>query len=571
MTVDVNVLRAADDEMRLVVALDVMLTEPGKTSPGNVGLLLATDGGEESRLIELEITELDRLDGEKELMLLDVVFVKITDDGLLSVILLLDIVIGVVEKSGGGVMMAEVLVELDDDTERLDMLLLELADEFNPGASRVVVVRVVADDGMLTITMTEEVDIILLSVEGSDEELPKVELRSAVEIAELAIGEGEGTFEALDEAGSDAEELVTPLDDSSLGTVKKELVVPKLPGNNGGDNTLDEETTVNAGDEVVPDTIPEVGIEDVKVTSNNEEISTRDVEPVADDGEEGSDVVSVESGYVENPKNGELTGAAGDVAVMIVVDPELIIVNVVMTTLALLLTVGPGSGTVKPPLDGLATVLEDFGGLPAGAVEDGDETAKDVAPPTMVVSVLTDVVICPPGRVAVSATEDAVIILDALDPGRVALRTVVEASVTVRVWPPEKLLVIDMGRLEAALKSRLDETDEGATLEEVAEILSKAVPPLGRVDEGMMKLLDIGGKLRPVREPNGDLLTMSVGVLVRTDVFPPGMMLVIIKAELDIVTEVLGVASSIIEDAVALPLLVIGPRELVETDGSPGL
>ncbi|KAF2631379.1 hypothetical protein BU25DRAFT_454834 [Macroventuria anomochaeta] len=547
------------------VVLDVALMKIDKEPTGAVRLLPVTGDDSERELRGPTVAELNMLD--KELTLLEVVFVKTADDAPTGVALLLDEALdGTVEGLGDGVTLAAALVGLDCDEVAVPRILLELVEVLKLGPMRVVVVDRLAAGGMLANTLVEGLDVELGSNEVSIDRVPTVELEFPVGAIEPEVGADGFRFDVV---GDGTDELVRLPDNTPLDVTGVELVVNEMSGEDDADeiSNRDDEDVASVLD-VPGEMLGEVG-DGIGTTIEDEGTASDSVELAVDSDAEAGSVLSkaIDVGGGADAEELLEAGVTGDVvAVIVIVWPELVCVIVDVKAPGALLLVGCDSDTVKPPLDGVTAELAGVDEPPLESDDCNGGIANDVAPLMMVVAELIDVVICPPSRVDVSVTGDTVVALNAVDAGGVALSTVVEINVTAVVCPPGRVLVTVTSKPEVMGDIRLVEGAGGTALGGVAEMLITVVRPSDRVVIGAVEL-DAGGRFEPGDELSGGPAIRVVDVLDRIVVCPLGVMLVITRIVLDTVAELLVIDSSDNDGATVTEVLVVEPGDPNDTPG----
>lgn len=134
---------------------------------------------------------------------------------------------------------------------------------------------------------------------------------------------------------------------------------------------------------------------------------------------------------------------------------------------------GCGSDTVKPSLDVAVVKLVGINRLPIVDADGDDGSGSDEILLIMVVTVLVEAVVCPPGSVDVSVTGDAEVTIGADVEGTIS--TFVETSVTIIVCPSDMVLVIVTSTFEFAGIIALDVVGEIDTSREVVIEVTKDV------------------------------------------------------------------------------------------------
>jgi hypothetical protein len=346
-------------------------------------------GDEELKLEVFGTVELSGLDDSKELVLLELKFVNTADDGAMSVILLLNEVFSAkVEVPTGGVIKAGPLVELDDDADVVALLLLELEEELNPGIIRERVVDELAVGEVLLSKLVDKLDVAFTPNDSNIDNVLTTELEFVGDRVELVIGKSGVALGEIELVESVVDKLVKFLEEDPLEITGTKFVELRTI------DTLDEGAGA-MGIENVPVAMLDDADDGFEMTTGDEGTS---LELIVLDVAEGAESGSVLPAEIEGPAMTEddklLEGAAGGiVAVIVVVRSELDLTVVVVSTLRPLLVAGSGSDTVKAPLDAVVAEFDGMEGLSLQAIDGSDATGNDVAPPTMVVMVLVDVVI----------------------------------------------------------------------------------------------------------------------------------------------------------------------------------
>jgi hypothetical protein len=404
VTVNVSVLSEVDDEdvvepedvAKLEALVNVVLDKIVEVvlrrfdqGPPNKAELLPVTGDEELKLEVFGTVELSGLDDSKELVLLELKFVNTADDGVMSVILLLNEVFSAkVEVPTGGVIKAGPLVELDDDADVVALLLLELEEELNPGIIRERVVDELAVGEVLLSKLVDKLDVAFTPNDSNIDNVLTTELEFVGDRVELVIGKSGVALGEIELVESVVDKLVKFLEEDPLEITGTKFVELRTI------DTLDEGAGA-MGIENVPVAMLDDADDGFEMTTGDEGTS---LELIVLDVAEGAESGSVLPAEIEGPAMTEddklLEGAAGGiVAVIVVVRSELDLTVVVVSTLRPLLVAGSGSDTVKAPLDAVVAEFDGMEGLSLQAIDGSDATGNDVAPPTMVVMVLVDVVI----------------------------------------------------------------------------------------------------------------------------------------------------------------------------------
>ncbi|KAF1350363.1 hypothetical protein EJ07DRAFT_184349 [Lizonia empirigonia] len=443
-----------DEEVKLldvVLVVELISFDDGST------------GSETAVLVGLKIFEID-------VLMLNVVLVKTVDDVASGVVMLLVDVLNATIVLKGGVIMAMVLVKLPERTVEAAALLLEFIEKLTPGSTGMVASELAAG-GVLATTFVEEPGVALnTDEEGSNGKVPEAELGFATGTVKLEVKKTEVRFDNVSDVVGG---LIKAVVDVPPDDIPAELVRVGLPGGeSSSDGILDkDEVTSESGSPDVADIAPGggdgsmlenekvgPGIVTVDIDSNAEEESP----PLASDDD---------SNRLDDKELPEIKVTGKDVAEIVVVRRELICVNVVTA----LVSSGAdcGSETVKPPLDVAVVKLVGINRLPIVFVDGGDGSGSGEILLMMVVTVLVEVVICPPGSVDVSVTGDAVVTIGADVEG--AFSTVVEISVTTIVCPPGRVLVTVTSTFEIVGVTTLDRVGETTTSREVVRKVTKDV------------------------------------------------------------------------------------------------
>lgn len=440
--------------------VEVVLIEFDEGTTDTVMLLFVVKDNEEFRIEGPGVIELHAVEEINVIMLLELV-IGTAADAVGVTLLLEDILSPRLEVLTGSPAIVEALAKLEDDVSWI-----ELIEKLNPGMIAAAVVELLEPTEVRVITVTDKVDMTSGQDEKNGGRASEAELGSASGTVKLAVGEIGVTFEGLgDITRDDAGELAKLSDTTALGSNAMELRGVEITGQDDGYEILEADNMVVGNDTVVTSTVLEDrgdGAEIEDGAAGQGAFVLDDCKGAEKERELSGNGISVGRAD-EEPSMIDPIGEM--VTVIVVICPELVLVTIVVSALAIVLETGSMSDVVKLALENIMAELVGIEGSSFVTVDSNEEFGDEVAPPLLVVIISVEVVACPPETVVASVVGDAVMTPSEVAAGGAALGTFVGNNVSIVVRPSDIALVTATGKSGDASDPTLDEVSKEMEVE----------------------------------------------------------------------------------------------------------